>query len=159
MAEWKKIKDFNYLISTNGKVFSLYTNKLVSIFENKGYLKVGLYKDGKQYLKSLHRLLAETFIPNPNNLPQVNHKDENKLNDNLENLEWCTHQYNMNYGTKQERFIKNKSKKVYQYDLNGNLINVFDSAVECEQFGFNQQHIRGCCRGERQTHKGYKWSY
>ena len=159
MVVWKKIKDFNYLISSTGKVYSLYTHKLLSVFENKGYLKVGLYKDGIHYLKMLHVLLAEAFIPNPHNLPFVNHKDENGLNANLDNLEWCTHQYNMTYGTKQERFIEHKSKKVYQFDLEGNLVGEYKNAIECEKLGFNPQHIRGCCRGERHTHKGFKWSY
>lgn len=76
----------------------------------KGYLKVVLYKENKPKRCYVHRLVAETFLNNPNNLPQVNHKDENKLNNNVSNLEWCTNKYNCNYGTKNERMINTRLK-------------------------------------------------
>ena len=92
-----------------------------------GYLLVNLCKNGKVKSFLVHRLVAEAFIDNTDNLPQVNHKDENKLNNNVDNLEWCDAQYNSNYGTRTERLSKSKingkcSKIVLQYDLNGNFI-------------------------------------
>ena len=98
---WKEIKDFpNYLISDKGEVYSLYTNKyLSSKITEYGYLVVNLTHNGINKSKRVHRLVAEAFIPNPDNLPEINHKDENKLNNNVDNLEWCNRTYNNNYGT------------------------------------------------------------
>lgn len=114
---------------------------------------------------SVHRLVAETFIENPHHLPCVNHKDENKSNNNVENLEWCSHRYNTIYGTCQQRKSEktrndpNRSKTVYQYDMQGNLVNVWCSTRECGRNGFDQGTVAACCRGEQKTHKGYIWSY
>lgn len=102
--EWKIIDGFtDYRVSENGDVYSTKRNKILRQHERKNYLGVYLYaKDNRQY-KLVHRLVANAFIPNPNNLPQINHKDENSLNNCVDNLEWCTAKYNCNYGTHIEK--------------------------------------------------------
>lgn len=113
---WTPLKNFEgfYEISTYGRIKTveriIYTNNNGYIKQNsfikkqqkhyRGYLTVSLKKNGKIYKKYVHRLVAETFIPNPNNLPQINHKDENKKNNCVDNLEWCDNIYNMNYGSR-----------------------------------------------------------
>lgn len=102
--EWKVIKGFDdYKVNNLGQVFSIKRNKTLKPYEKKGYYGVWLYKDNKRYFRLVHRLVASAFIPNPNNLPQINHKDENSKNNNVENLEWCTAKYNSNYGNHNEK--------------------------------------------------------
>lgn len=108
---YRKVKGFedSYIVSNTGKVMR--TNKknnkeMKLAVSNFGYHRVGLCFNGKKYRKSVHRLVAEAFIPNPNNFPQVNHKDEIRLNNNVANLEWCDSKYNNNYGTKNDRARK-----------------------------------------------------
>lgn len=96
----------NSAIKNNNKV--LRKGKILKQYNKRGYLQVSLSKNNKRYYFSVHRLVAMTFIPNPNNLPQINHKDENTLNNCIENLEWCTPKYNCNYGTRNSR-IYNKT--------------------------------------------------
>lgn len=106
---YRQIKGYEnlYEIDTNGNVKSLRRNILLKQSIICGYSCVGLYKNKKQKMFKVHRLVAEAFIANPDNLPEVNHKDENKLNNCVDNLEWCTKKYNSNYGTRVER-IKGK---------------------------------------------------
>ena len=116
---WKDIKGYEgkYQVNQVGQVRSmnyLRTGKVKRLspgLSSDGYLQVGLYKDGKYYHYLVHRLVAEAFIPNPNNLPQVNHIDENKTNNCVWNLEWCDAKYNSNYGTKIERYSKARRGK------------------------------------------------
>lgn len=98
----KQIPNFeNYLIDENGNVYSTLSSKYIKAHLHRdGYLRIGLYNNGARKEFQVHRLVALTYIPNPQNLPQVNHKDENKLNNNVENLEWCTGQYNLTYGNR-----------------------------------------------------------
>jgi hypothetical protein len=165
--ETKVIFDNKYLICSNGKIFRLkFWNK--NIFKevkqskHNNYLVVGI--NGKQYRS--HRLIAKIFIPNPNNLPQINHKDGNKLNNNISNLEWCTPKENINHawGNNLCRKVCGKehhaSKKVYQYDLQGNFIKDFENATEIEKvLNFNKTAISKCCTGVHQTSYGYIWKY
>ena len=119
---WKDIPDFEglYQVSNLGnvRVLDRYVNsairnndkvkrkgKILKQYNKRGYLQVSLIKNHKRYYFSVHRLVAMAFLPNPDNLPQVNHKDENPLNNNLFNLEWCTAKYNCNYG--------NRNSKIY----------------------------------------------
>lgn len=169
-----QIKGFEgkYLISTYGRVKSLNfhrTNKsgFMRLQKNhKGYLIVWLSKNGKDKCYFVHRLVAEAFIPNWFDDPQVNHIDENKENNNIDNLEWCDNRYNANYGTAIERRVKKqingkKSKPVLQYTLDGEFVKEWSSENECERNGFNQRHVSSCCRGEygRKSHKGYIWKF
>lgn len=101
---WKIIKDFeNYKVSDTGEVFSIKRNKMLKPYEKKNYLGVYLCQNNIRKFMSLHRLVALTFIDNPNNYPQVNHKDENTKNNVVENLEWCSAKYNANYGNHKEK--------------------------------------------------------
>lgn len=116
---WKDIKGYEgkYQVSNYGSVKTLNyrrtgTARLLIPKNDKGYLAVGLYKNGKRKMFLIHRLVAEAFIPNPENLPQVNHIDEDKTNNYVENLEWCTQSYNNNYGTRLKRVsesLKNRA--------------------------------------------------
>lgn len=177
---WKDIKDYEglYQVSNLGRVKSLrrlITNQYNSFYieekilkiwkNNKGYGLVTLSKNGTHKKFQVHRLVALHFLPNPSNLPEVNHKDENKLNNSVDNLEWCDRLYNVRYGTGIERQKKKqlndikKSKSVLQYDLEGNFIKEWKSTMECCRNGYNQGHVAECCRGERKTHKGFIWKY
>ncbi len=129
--------------------------------DDRGYLMISLHKNNKHRTVKVHKLVANAFIPNPLNLPQVNHKDEEKLNNSIDNLEWCTNKYNCNYGTHNKRVSEKLSKTVYQYSLENTLIKVWNSTIQCsrENSKFNHRHISECCLGKRKTHKGYKWSY
>lgn len=167
---WKDIKGYEglYQISSHGRVksFLRYKKILKPILKTDGYLCVNLCKPLKKF--SIHRLVAEAFIPNPDNLPQVNHKDEDKTNNHVVNLEWCTQLYNINYGSRNKRAIESLSKKVYQYTLNGEFVKEWESIRECGRNGFNKGAICICCKGGRfinnkwinvTQHKGYRWSY
>lgn len=113
MNGWEGI----FQISNTGKVKRFYkngtTNILKGVIKRGGYQGVLLKANGIFKCELIHRLVATHFIPNPDNLPQVNHKDENKLNNNVENLEWCTTKYNNNYGTKGKRISESKLNKTY----------------------------------------------
>lgn len=179
---WKDIKEYEqlYQISSHGNVKSLnYRNSGKSqILKNhimkNGYQQIKLCKQQPNKRYYIHRLVAEAFIPNPNNLPCVNHKDENPSNNHVDNLEWCTYEYNNNYGTVKERISKTQlnnpklSKKVYQYTLDGKFVKEWESMNECERNGFSQTVICLCCKGgliknnkwiNVTQHKGYRWSY
>lgn len=157
-----KIKDYeNYEVKPNGEVIN--TKKGIVLNPSKfknGYLCVSLYKNRKKKTFHVHRLVAEAFIPNPDNLPCVNHKDENKANNSVENLEWCTNKYNNSYGTRNERIGKVKSKTVLQLRMDGSLVRVWSSTAEVErQLGYSPGNISQCCRGKRHSAYGYKWCY
>lgn len=124
----------------------------------KGYKQVCLTKDNKKSTKKIHRLVAMAFIPNPDNLPCVNHKDENKANNNVDNLEWCSFEYNTKYGTRAERC----GKPINQYSLNGELLATFHTSKEAErQTGIYHSHILNCCHNKPHynTAAGFKWKF
>ena len=156
---WKDKKDYEglYQVSNCGRVKSIKfgKEKILKQSIRHGYYCVNLYKNGKHKNYYVHRLVAEAFIDNTDNLSCVNHKDENKQNNVVSNLEWCTHEYNNIYGTRIERC----SKPVLQFDLNGNLIKEWKSINECGRNGFKQSDICKCCRGERKTHQNFIWKY
>jgi len=141
---------------------------LKGFIKPEGYCCVDLSISGKKKKYYRHRLVAEAFIPNPNNYPEVNHKDEDKSNNRVDNLEWITTKENLNYGTHNKRArlsnINNplKSKKINQFDLDGNFINTYPSANEIErQTGFHATSIIRCCKGHYnvKTCKGFIWKY
>ena len=139
IERWKPIPNYEkeYEVSNLGRIRSLYNyrkdgNRILIQRIKKGYYTVGLRKNGKRRWHLIHRLVASAFIMNKKNMPQVNHKDENKLNNNVDNLEWCTASYNNVYGTRLDR-VSNKNKlrkEVYKYDKNGNLLEIYKSVKE-----------------------------
>lgn len=161
---WKDCKGYEgrYQISSLGRIWSISAKKCLSTrISNKGYETVRLYTpDGKCHTESVHRLLALAFIPNPNNLPQVNHKNELKTDNRLENLEWCDAKYNMNYGSRTERASVSKGKPIAQYDLSDNLITTFSSIKEAsEQTGVGRQNIEKVLHNRGNTAGHYKWRF
>lgn len=181
-----------YQVSNLGNVKSLNYSKTKK--ENvlkpgirNGYLKVDLCKNKTKKTYSVHRLVAKAFIENTNNLPMINHKDECKTNNVVENLEWCTHKYNCNYGTIKERIGKAISKALTNNQKhskavskaltnnpkiskqvgafkNGELVMTFPSTREAERNGFNNSAVVACCRNcfnrpGNNVYKGYEWRY
>lgn len=160
---WKPVVGYegHYQVSNFGRVKSIKFGKEI-ILKQKikgGYYCVNLSKNNKVKTYLVHRLVAEAFISNPDNLPQVNHKDEDKTNNIYTNLEWCDAKYNTNFGTCIERRSKKKSKPVLQYDLEGNFIREWKSVTECGMNGFNQGNVAACCRGELKKYKDFIWKY
>ena len=154
----KAVKDFpNYLVSDKGEIYSLYTNKYLSPKTTEfGYLVVILTHNGIKKTKRVHRLVAEAFIPNPNNLPEINHKDENKLNNSVDNLEWCNRTYNNNYGTRNSKVSYAMSKKVICVETGI----IYDSITfASKSTGVNRTGISKVVTGERETAGGYHWEY
>lgn len=181
IEEWRDVVgcEGRYQVSNFGNVRSLFFNRLVSVFtKSNGYKCVTLhYKRGKHTVFYIHRLVAQAFLPNPDSLPQINHKDENKANNNVDNLEWCTCQYNVNYGTgikrrnntkgfknrffDHEKMSKRFRRKVNQYSLDGTLIKQWSWSGEAvKALNLKQANsIRYCCRNEGKTAHGYVWRY
>lgn len=159
---WKDIKSYEglYQVSNLGNVKSNYTNKNLK-FIGKEYKCVKLYKNKEGNTFYIHRLVAELFIDNPDNKYQVNHKDENKYNNKVDNLEWCTHKENMNYGKKQDRESISKTKyNILQYDLEGNFIKEWFNLREIIQnTNYKKGNIMLCCRKTYKQAYGYKWEY
>lgn len=160
---WKDILNYEtiYQISNFGNI-RLYKSKkiLKPSDDGKGYLHITLTKNGKRKGFRIHRLVAQTFIPNINNLPQINHKDENKKNNNVNNLEWCDSKYNNNYGTRNYRCTRHRIKKVNQFNYNNILINTYNSIGEAElKTGIKYQGISACCRSIQKSAGGYIWKY
>ena len=157
---WKDKKDYegHYQVSNCGRVKSIKFGKeriLKPVPNSFGYLFVNLCKDGKVKAFTVHRLVAEAFIDNPNNYKEVNHKDENKTNNIVTNLEWCDRKYNCNYGTRTEKC----SKPVLQYTLDGEFVREWESTAECGRNGFNQGAVNACCLGKLKKYKNFMWKY
>jgi hypothetical protein len=175
--QWKAIKGYEgiYEVSNLGRVRSLDRHRKaaygktafirgieVAIRRNStnDYLIVCLSKDGKSIHALVHRLVAEAFVPNPNNLPQVNHKDEDKGNNRSDNLEWCDQYYNNHYGTAIARRSITRGRKVVQCDMDGNEIARYNSAREAERaIGKSQAAISRACTGEYKSAYGFLWRY
>ena len=147
-----------YAVTSCGKIWSYRRQKFLKpVCEKNGYLRVNLYKDGKMKHYCVHRLVTEAYIPNPDNLPQINHKDENKTNNCLQNLEWCDCKYNINYGTHKERVSNSLKIPILQYDLDGNFIREWGSATDVGQEV--KSGICSCLKGRKKTAYGYIWKY
>ena len=139
--------DKRYFVSDSGNVFSLGNNssktgwrrwrKLSITMSHNGYCRVILRKNNKAIICRVHRLVAQCFIPNPNNLPQVNHKDENKKNNSVKNLEWCTALYNVQYSASRRRHKIQRGSKlkrlILQFDRSGKFISKFNSIYDAER--------------------------
>ena len=173
----------NYLVEENGVITSLKTNEVLKpTLKQNGYYQVTLYNNPTE-LWTLHRLIATLFIPNPDNKPCVGHKDCNRLNDTVDNLYWCTYEENNNHpvtlarkseslkgktswnkGGHLSEEWKNKIAKsnripIIQYDDNGFEKEWEGIQTASRELGYSAGNISACCRGERKTHKGYKWRF
>lgn len=113
MEQWRPIKEHPHLsVSNKGNVKNNETNEMLRLHDHNNYRRIAFKENKKLYRIYVHRLVAEAFIPNPNNYPVVNHKDENPSNNNVNNLEWCTQSYNIKYGTSVDRMLKNRTGKM-----------------------------------------------
>ena len=166
---WKNIKGFEnfYQISDCGRVKSLSRKRndrnqilperiLKCGYDKKGYKQVILCKNGKCKTYTIHRLVAQAFIENPYNYNYVNHKNENKEDNRVKNLEWCTNSYNLKYGNAQ----KNKKRKINQYDKNNNFVKEWGSMLDIQnQLSIPTSNICKVCNGKRKFAGGYIWRY
>lgn len=166
---WEDIKGYEglYQVSSLGNVKSLNYNhtKKEKVLKPRtikdGYQQVILYSNGKIKPMLVHRLVVQAFLPNPYKLQEVNHIDENPSNNNAENLEWCEHRYNLNYGSHNERVSKaltngKKSKPVMCIETGV----IYPSTNEVQrQLGFSRGNISQCCNGKKNTSYKYHWKY
>lgn len=173
MSKLVRIKGFpNYCVSDAGEVFSLRfrnTNqikKLKPMINRDGYAFVDLRVTGKRVAKKIHRIVAEAFIPNPENKPQVNHKNGVKTDNRVENLEWVTNEENMRHsfavlGHKSSHFGKRYVKfKIILQIKDGETIAEFNGVKDIEvKTGINHRHISDCCNGKRKMCGGFSWKY
>ena len=173
--QWKDIFGYEelYQISNFGRVKSLNYNhtkkeQIMKLHKGKGgYLRVDLCKDGKVKNYQIHRLVGNAFIPNEDLFKtEINHIDENKENNNVNNLEWTDHITNMQYGTRNKRIAKSNtnnpkfSKPVNQFSLDGKFIRSFPSMHEIQrEFGYDSRYIGKCCKGKRRQAYNYIWKY
>lgn len=164
MEVYKDIEGYEglYQISDQGNLKSLNYHRsgkdktLKPAKNQKGYLYVCLCKEGKHKIHKIHRLVAQTFIPNPNNYLEVNHKDENPANDCVNNLEWCDRKYNCNYGTRNQRSALSRSKQVMCVETGV----VYPSLSEAaRQLGFAKSNIVNVCNGRLKQAYGFNWKY
>ena len=159
IEEWRDVPGYEglYEVSNLGRVRNIKTGRILRPLKHAGgYLQVALYKNGTVRTSLINRLVALAFLPNPQNLPQINHKDEDKTNNTVDNLEWCDSKYNANYGTRNEKV----SKPVLQYDLLGNFIREWPSIMKVErELGIYQGSISMCCLDYRKSAGGFVWRF
>ena len=175
---WKDVKDYEglYQVSNLGNVRSIKSNKVLVLSSSpSGYKFINLRKNSTGKNFRVHRLVAEAFIPNINKLPFINHKDENPENNNVENLEWCTASYNINYGDRNNKVAKKvsiwrkkkgveysprKRKKVAQYTLDDKFVREFRSINEAgRETKSSIGTIYNCCVDKSKSCNGYKWKF
>ena len=163
MEQWKKIEGFeNYSVSTHGRVRNDKTGYVIKSWEYRGYQFVRLHKKslGGFKAKRVHRLVAEAFIPNTDKLPMVNHKDENKTNNHVSNLEWCTNEYNLNYGTRNQRISEKTRKRMLGNNIRG--VSVIVDGVEYKsaaEAALKTGVTRHALYNKKETYKGHKITY
>ena len=189
MERWKIIhKVPNYEVSSNGRVRNRKNGNVLKAHKNhKGYLEVGLSYNHHKYTLKIHRIVAEAFVENPKGYPQVNHKDECKTNNCVNNLEWCTAKYNSNYGTRNQRRVNHTDfearNQTYGYrhrldgydwsnhnqqldrplvalDDAGNVVKKYSSICDAARdLGKVSSHISEAANGKRKTAYGYVWKF
>lgn len=160
---WKDIEGYEglYQISTLGRVKRVTTGRILKGGKNtSGYIQMYLYKQGIRDVNRIHRLVAESFIPNPENKPEVNHINEDKTNNRVDNLEWCTRKENSNHGTRNKRVSKTLSIPILAINLTTGEVEEFYGITECSrQLGLHQQNITAVLKGRRNQTGGYTFKY
>jgi hypothetical protein len=165
---WKDIPGYEglYQVSNTGKIksfskFSPPSGRILKTSVSRGYVWVRLFNKDKKYKNhTIHRLVANAFVPNPNNYKEVNHKDENKQNNNADNLEWCSRAYNMSYGTARFRQGLSGSRSVEQLTMDNISIALYCSVSIASRINnVDSSSILKCCKGEREYVGGYKWRF
>lgn len=161
---WKKFiyegQETDYSVSTEGEVRKDTTNYILSQSSQQDYKFVGLIINGKQKRMRVHRMVALTFIDNPDNKPYVNHINGNRSDNNVENLEWVTPSENTQHAVRTGLFKNSHARAVIQYNLNGEQMATFESASEAaRQTGGSQSKITMCCRRQRESANDYQWRY
>lgn len=172
--EWRDVVGFEglYMVSSHGRVWSVRRQRESSGSMTGGFMLSNhidkrnrvtnslTAQGGKHKTAVTARLVAEAFIPNPDNLPQVNHKDENPLNNHVDNLEWCTAKYNCNYGTRTQRIVEKQRMNVLQYTLRGEFVKGYSSINEvARELKVDAGHISDVCNGKRRWAYGFFWRY
>jgi hypothetical protein len=146
--------------SRHGGTYLTRNGKLLSIAKDRyGYHFVRLSKDNISKNLFVHRLVAIAFIPNPNNLPIINHKNETKTDNRVQNLEWCTVKYNDNYGGRLERIYNSQRKAVVAIPIDGGPNREYESIRDAALDGFNKGKISECCNGKCSAYRGYHWKF
>jgi hypothetical protein len=149
MERWRQIKGFEdrYSVSDRGRVFSYYSNKILTGNERKhGYIMITLHKNRKRFKKLIHRLVAKNFIPNPEGLPVAHHIDEDKLNNKVSNLQWVTHQYNNEFS---------QAKHYVLYDKDDNKVEIFNIMKFARENNLSKSSLNSVARGEINSYMGY----
>ena len=158
MINWKDIEGFEgeYQVSNTGQIKSLKSNKILSQSKTgSGYYKVTLSKNNKPHYVMIHRIVAKTFLDNPNNYNVVNHIDANKENNNSNNLEWCTDRHNVLCSIKNRKNIT----PVISINLVNGYIQTFETLGKVKKFGYDHSNVRKCCIGKIKSYKNHKWFY
>lgn len=159
----KQIENYpKYEIDEYGNIYSNYAvsngSKRILRSNGNGYLYLRLSNNGVISNEYVHRLVAKTFIPNPDNKPEINHMDGNKSNNHVSNLEWCTSSENKKHAIRTG--LKNPFVKVNQYDMNDNFIASFPSVLAATiETGITKGAISNCLNGRKQSVRSYKWKY
>ena len=157
VSNFGRVKSIERYVNTHGGSKRIVPEKIMKqVIDNTGYYTVSLWKNNTHIRPHVHRLVIETFIPNLYKKSQVNHKDGNKLNNNVDNLEWCTPQENGIHAY--DNGLNLSRVKVNQYDSNNNFIKTWNSITEAQKF-YKTTHIGECCSGKRNKTKNYIWRY
>ena len=166
---WKDIQDYEglYKVSNLGRIKSLPRNGTINqdrilkqTKDNNGYLIVGLHKNNTVKKTSVHRIVAKAFIKNVENYDVINHKDGNKQNNRVDNLEWCTQKYNVKEAIRLGLQVPHNKKKVLQFNKNEEFIKEYESICEAERITkIYQANISRCCMKQRKTAGGFVWRY
>lgn len=160
---WKQVpeKYGNYEVSNMERLRHSELKKICKLFINQTngyYFRSNHVGKNKRKTVAIHRLVAETFLSNPDDLPQINHKNGNKLDNRVDNLEWCTETYNVHHAL--TTGLSNHKTRVYQFTYNGVLMKEWESIIEAsELLGISKSGISDCCAGRQITAGGFRWSY
>lgn len=169
VSNFGRVRSLDRIIESEYRSPQLMKGKIKKVTRrDDGYEYVVLYRNNKGKNKYIHRLVAKSFVPNPENLPIINHKDENPSNNCPSNLEWCDHQYNLTYGDKVERVTNSEGyrertkrirKPIYVIDKKGNRKRYDSLTSAANELNLEQPSISACLKGRNSTHKGYLFEY